>query len=66
MVRVASERFGLRDFGVTDLIMGFRNPYHEKKDSMTLQKTIDAVRVFADDVLATVNGGRRCRTAPIG
>lgn len=44
----------LEDLGVTDLIMGFRNPYYEKKDSMTLQQKIDALHVFAEHVITKV------------
>lgn len=42
----------LEDLGVTDAIVGFRNVYAEKVDSMPLAKKIDAIRRFADDVIA--------------
>jgi len=42
----------LEEMGVTDVIVGFRDVYHEKKDSMTLQQKIDALRRYADDVIA--------------
>jgi probable F420-dependent oxidoreductase len=42
----------LEDSGVTDIIVGFRNPYYEKVDSMTLVHKIDALQRFADEVIA--------------
>lgn len=42
----------LEDLGVTDVIIGFRNPYYEKIDSMSLGEKVDALRRFADDVIA--------------
>jgi probable F420-dependent oxidoreductase len=43
----------LRDQGVTDVIVGFRNPYIEK-DTMPVQEKIDMLERFADDVIAKV------------
>ena len=40
----------LEDAGVTDAIVGFRNAY--EKDTMTLQQKLDALRGFADRVMA--------------
>jgi alkanesulfonate monooxygenase SsuD/methylene tetrahydromethanopterin reductase-like flavin-dependent oxidoreductase (luciferase family) len=40
----------LEDAGITDCIVGFRNAY--EKDTMTLQQKIDALRGFADSVIA--------------
>jgi probable F420-dependent oxidoreductase len=40
----------LEDLGVTDVIIGFRNMY--QADTMTLQQKIDALRGFADNVIA--------------
>jgi len=40
----------LEDLGVTDTIVGFRNAY--EKDTMTLQQKLDALRGFADRVIA--------------
>jgi probable F420-dependent oxidoreductase len=40
--------------GVTDVIVGFRDVYHERTDSMTLQQKLDAIRTFADHVIAKV------------
>ena len=40
----------LQDLGVTDAIVGFRNAY--EKDTMTLQQKLDALRAFADRVIA--------------
>jgi alkanesulfonate monooxygenase SsuD/methylene tetrahydromethanopterin reductase-like flavin-dependent oxidoreductase (luciferase family) len=42
----------LEDLGVTDVIVGFRNVYQEKTDSMTVGQKIDALRRYADDVIA--------------
>ena len=42
----------LEDRGVTDAIVGFRNAY--EADEMPLQKKIDALKAFADDVIAKV------------
>jgi probable F420-dependent oxidoreductase len=44
----------LEDLGVTDVIVGFRNVYVEREDSMTLQQKIDALRRYADAVIAKV------------
>jgi probable F420-dependent oxidoreductase len=41
----------LGDKGITDVIVGFRNPYYDD-DSMTVQDKIDTLRRFADDVIA--------------
>ena len=42
----------LEDIGVTDVIMGFRNPYVEPVDSQTLQQKLDFMRMYADQVIA--------------
>ena len=42
----------LEDLGVTDAIVGFRNAY--APDEHTLQQKIDALRGFADSVIAKV------------
>lgn len=42
----------LEDLGVTDVIVGFRNVYQEKTDSMTVGQKIDALRRYADEVIA--------------
>jgi probable F420-dependent oxidoreductase len=42
----------LKDMGVTDLIVGFRSPYTIEQDSETLAQKVDALRRFADDVIA--------------
>lgn len=41
----------LEDQGITDVIVGFRNPYVDN-DTMTVQEKIDTLRWFADDVIA--------------
>jgi probable F420-dependent oxidoreductase len=43
----------LADQGVTDAIVGFRNPY-VGEDDVPLQEKIDILRRFADDVIAKV------------
>jgi probable F420-dependent oxidoreductase len=43
----------LEDKGVTDCIVGFRNPYIDD-DTMAVQEKIDILRRFADDVIAKV------------
>ncbi len=42
----------LEDRGVTDVIVGFRNAY--EPDTQTLQQKIDALRAYADQVIARV------------
>jgi len=42
----------LEERGVTDVIVGFRNAY--EPDTMTLQQKIDALRAYADRVIARV------------
>ena len=41
----------LEDLGVTDVIVGVRNPYDRDTDSMTLAQKIEALRRYADDVI---------------
>jgi len=43
----------LQDQGITDAIVGFRNPY-VGEDDVPLQEKIDILRRFADDVIAKV------------
>jgi probable F420-dependent oxidoreductase len=43
----------LEDKGVTDTIVGFRNAY--ETDTTTLQQKLDALRAFADNVIAKVS-----------
>ncbi len=42
----------LEDLGVTDVIVGFRNPYTEAVDSQTLAQKLDLLRDYADRVIA--------------
>jgi len=42
----------LEELGVTDVIVGFRNPYVEPIDSQTLQQKLDLMRWYADNVIA--------------
>lgn len=46
----------LEELGVTDVIIGFRDAYQMAPDEESLQTKIDAMRWFADDVLAKVKG----------
>ena len=39
--------------GITDVIVGFRNPYYDD-DSISLQDKIDTLSQFADNVIAKV------------
>ena len=42
----------LEELGVTDVIVGFRYPYTREQDAEPLQHKIDALRHFADTVIA--------------
>jgi probable F420-dependent oxidoreductase len=42
----------LEDLGVTDVIVGFRNPYVEPVDSQTLQQKLDMMRWYSENVLS--------------
>ena len=42
----------LEDMGVTDVIVGFRNPYVEPIDSQTLQQKLDMMRWYGDNIVA--------------
>ena len=42
----------LEDLGVTDVIVSLRNPY--EPDTQTVKQKIDALRRFADDLIAKV------------
>ena len=44
----------LEDQGVTDVVVGFRDPYGREPDTQTLQDKLDPLRRFADDVIARV------------
>ena len=44
----------LEEQGVTDVIVGFRWPYSTGPDTEALQTKLDALRRFADDVMAKV------------
>ncbi len=44
----------LEELGVTDAIVGFRNAYEKGPDTQPLQAKIDALRWFADAVIAKV------------
>lgn len=42
----------LEDQGVTDLFVGFRNPYTRSHDTQTLQEKLDLLRGYADRIIA--------------
>jgi probable F420-dependent oxidoreductase len=44
----------LEETGVTDVIVGFRWPYHTGPDPQPLQEKLDLLRRFADDVIARI------------
>lgn len=44
----------LEDLGVTDVIVGFRNPYYERIDSQSLEQKVELLRQYADNVIAKV------------
>ena len=46
----------LEDQGVTDVIVGFRWPYHTGPDVEPLADKLDRLRRFADDVIARLVG----------
>lgn len=48
----------LEELGVTDVIVGFRWPYHTGPDTQTLKEKLDALRRYADDVIAKVGLSR--------
>ena len=45
----------LADEGVTDVVVGFRWPYEVGPDPQPLQEKLDALRRYADDVIAKVH-----------
>jgi probable F420-dependent oxidoreductase len=45
----------LADTGVTEVIVGFRWPYHVGPDNEDLQPKLDKLRKYADDVIAKVS-----------
>src|SRR5207253_2962100 len=42
----------LEDLGVTNLIVGFRSPYGRELDDEPLPRKIEALRAYAEDVIA--------------
>jgi alkanesulfonate monooxygenase SsuD/methylene tetrahydromethanopterin reductase-like flavin-dependent oxidoreductase (luciferase family) len=42
----------LEDLGVTDVVIGFRNSYTVEPDTQTLEQKRNALRGFADSVIA--------------
>jgi probable F420-dependent oxidoreductase len=44
----------LEDQGVTDVIIGFRNTYANEQDTQTLEQKIEALRGYANNVIAKI------------
>jgi hypothetical protein len=44
----------LEQMGVTDLVVGFRNPYTRRQDTQTLEEKIELLRQYAANVMASV------------
>jgi alkanesulfonate monooxygenase SsuD/methylene tetrahydromethanopterin reductase-like flavin-dependent oxidoreductase (luciferase family) len=44
----------LEALGVTDVIVGFRNPYGREQDAQTLQDKVGALKKFAEKIIAKV------------
>jgi hypothetical protein len=44
----------LEEMGVTDVIVGFRWPYHTGSDPQPLQEKLDMMRKFAEEVVQRV------------
>ena len=44
----------LEEIGVTDLVVGFRNPYTRKPDTQRLDEKIDLMQSYADNVMAKI------------
>ncbi|MET0591881.1 MAG: LLM class flavin-dependent oxidoreductase, partial [Polyangiaceae bacterium] len=44
----------LEDLGVTDLVVGFRNPYTKRQDTQPLAEKLDLLRGYADNVIGKV------------
>ena len=51
----------LEDKGITDVIVGFRVPYILGPDTEPLSDKVDALRRYADNVIAKVESLTRCR-----
>ena len=45
----------LADVGVTDVVIGFRNPYITREDPQPLEDKIARLRRFADEVIGKVD-----------
>jgi hypothetical protein len=44
----------LEAMGITDLVVGFRNPYTRKQDTQSLEEKIDLLRQYADNVIGNL------------
>jgi probable F420-dependent oxidoreductase len=42
----------LEELGVTDVVIGFRNPYQREQDTQTLEQKIGALRTYRDKVIS--------------
>ena len=45
----------LEDMGVTDVVVGFRNPYIRGEDQQPLTEKVAKLERFAEDVISKVN-----------
>jgi hypothetical protein len=44
----------LEELGVTDVVVGFRNPYTKRQDTQTLEEKIELMQQYAENVIAKV------------
>jgi probable F420-dependent oxidoreductase len=44
----------LEEMGITDLVVGFRNPYTRRQDTQSLEEKIDLMRQYGDNVIGKV------------
>jgi probable F420-dependent oxidoreductase len=44
----------LEELGVTDVVVGFRNPYTKRQDTQPLDEKIELIRQYAENVIAKV------------
>jgi len=47
----------LEELGITDVVVGFRNPYTKEHDTQSLQVKLDAMKWYADNVIAKLSAG---------
>jgi hypothetical protein len=44
----------LEEVGVTDVVVGFRNPYTKRQDTQPLDEKIELIQQYADNLIAKV------------